>query len=117
MTGACDWLVDQEKDELPGTGRHGSTGTDYEVHRRRACDTFGTSEDLSLSGRPGSSHLQPAGLDRMLDRRHHLLDVISDVLLAGTLEWDLGAHNAHKHSHLTRAVSVRVRQKTKNSSN
>lgn len=50
------------------------------------------------------THLQAARLDGLLHRPHHLLNIVTDVLLARALEGDLGAHNAHKHAHLRYGV-------------
>ena len=44
--------------------------------------------------------LHATRLDGLLDRPHHLLNVVSNVLLARALEGDLGAHDAHKHADL-----------------
>ncbi len=46
------------------------------------------------------SCLQSTGLDSVLDSRNHLLDVVPNVLLAGALVRDLGAHDAHKDPNL-----------------
>mmetsp|Transcript_21350 Transcript_21350/g.46663 ORF Transcript_21350/g.46663 Transcript_21350/m.46663 type:complete len:219 (+) Transcript_21350:989-1645(+) len=53
--------------------------------------------------------LEAARLYRLLDRAHHLLHVVPDVLLARPLEGDLGAHDAHKHAHLVAALVDFVR--------